>query len=88
MKYIVLIDDKATYIVETNEAGAAASEDVLVPMNNPNVQYGDEYRDGDWYRDGIRVLTPAEELEKQNLQTIADLVKKVYDTDMEVINNV
>lgn len=60
-------------------------EVVPVPLN---IEVGDKYIMGRFYRNNVLVPTPEEILEDQYINEIADLIEIIYQNDMEVIENV
>lgn len=67
----------------------------LKNMEDRQVEIGDTYQDGKFYRDGMEVLTPLEqaykdvqELQDENdtlLSDMAQMVDEVYTSDMEMM---
>lgn len=56
------------------------------PMDRP-IRIGDTYSDGKWYRDGVEILTPLEEAQKE----LEDLQSQLFEMDVayrEGVNSV
>ena len=60
-------------------------EVVPVPLN---IEIGDKYIMGRFYRNNILVPTPEEILEEAHTKEIANLIEIIYQNDLEVIENV
>ena len=62
--------------------------DTMINCGELPVGIGDNYLDGAFYRDGEKILTAYELLEKQNAELVdamASMVEEVYESDTEAI---
>lgn len=62
--------------------------DTMINCGELPVGIGDSYRDGAFYRDGEKILTAYELLEKQNAELVdamAAMVDDIYNQDMATI---
>ena len=64
MNYAVIENGKVANVIVAEPWGAKSLEGVmtLVAVEDRPVTMGDEYKDGDFYRDGEKILTPSESL--------------------------
>lgn len=54
-------------------SGDEPETETLIDMNDYPVGVGDTYENGKFYRDGVEILTPLEEVRKENAVLVADL---------------
>ena len=69
--------------------------ETLIDLADRPISVSDTYIDGKFYRDGVEILTPLEEAQKQiaemeiaHLEELGALIEEIYQNDMEVIENV
>ena len=89
-KYMARLQDNKVVNIEYWNDIMEETEDLKDTYGIP-VRLGDNYIDGQYYRNNIRVLSLSEEFynEKQNmLNEMAELVDIIYEEDKEVIDNV
>ena len=86
-KAMVLLEDN----VIVNLLWCSNSEeetDTLKEVGDYELNIGDTFEDGKWYRDGSELLTPLEEAELKAAEyynSLTELVEEVYQSDMEMM---
>ena len=86
-KTMVLLEDN----VIVNLLWCSNSEeetDTLKEVGDYELNIGDTFEDGKWYRDGSELLTPLEEAELKAAEyynSLTELVEEVYQSDMEMM---
>lgn len=89
-KTMARIKNQTVINLESWNEIAEETED-LKNTGDRNVYIGDEYQDGDFYRDGEKILTKDEQIQKAISDadnTIAELIEQIYQEDLEGIFNV
>ena len=86
-KAMVLLEDN----VIVNLLWCSNSEeetDTLKEVGDYELNIGDTFEDGKWYRDGSELLAPLEEAELKAAEyynSLTELVEEVYQSDMEMM---
>ena len=86
-KTMVLLEDN----VIVNLLWCSNSEeetDTLKEVGDYELNIGDTFEDGKWYRDGSELLAPLEEAELKAAEyynSLTELVEEVYQSDMEMM---
>lgn len=56
-------------------SGDEPEEDTLVDVGERRVRIGDTWESGKFFRDGVEILTPLEEVQKENAALTANLTE-------------
>ena len=80
-----LLDDTVVQTESWNED--TPEEFDLKNVSDYPVMQGDIYSDGLYYRDGVRLLTPIEEIIENSvpLEEVAALIEMIYQDDLDMI---
>ena len=90
MRYALVENGTVTNIIEMDKRNEQFFPSAVYTGDRP-VGMGDTYTDGHFYRDDVEVFTPLEEANNEIdslTEELGNAVEAIYNSDMEVINNV